>query len=156
MLQLALLFGIVSPVLLKQGLNAALLAHVTAVLRLSLALTVGVTVYGAVLYGMVELVPNHWPTARFVYGIGMAAAALLAIGAAAQAAPLRLQSVVVVMISALTAMLPIGLYLQDRPFSVAQTGHIWYFVGSLVGSFAASQLVPGARATPQTAATVAC
>jgi vacuolar-type H+-ATPase subunit I/STV1 len=149
MLHIATMLGIASPFVLEHRFTIVFRSWLKLALHLALVFGIAAMVYGLLLMTFTETYPPGRPMATALYGVGLALAGLLAICAGTLTAPERLARLTFLGTSALAILLPLGLYVRMAAGGEMRAGYIWYLVGGIAGSVAATRLMPYLRAAPK-------
>ena len=148
MLYIATMLGFASPFVLEHRVTIVFRLWLKLALHLALVFGIAAMVYGLLLLMFTETYPPGRPMATLVYGVGLAVAGLVAICAGTLTAPERLAKVTFMATTALVILLPLGLDVRTAAAGELHPGYIWYLVGGIAGSLAATRLMPWLRADP--------
>ncbi len=141
MSQIAVVLGVVSPLVLALPLLAAMAKWLRASLRFVSAMLAACAAYGLVLTLTVVSYPAAASLAAIVYGAGIAAAAFSATCIGALAGRHSQQRILVPVIGVLATLIPIIVYAQTVAAGTWSGANLIYVVGSLAGNLFAARLL---------------
>ena len=138
---IAVVWRVVSPMLLGHPLVLAVHGWTAAVLQVIAALAAAVGVYGLTMLVIVELYPSGRPLAWLVYGVGLGVAAWFGTCAGALAARARQQRLVANGAAGLALVTAVGLAAHGATAGAGEAIYLFYVLASGVGGIAAVRLL---------------